>query len=146
MSRGKHGRLQADVPAPASCQEPGRSRRSSCPALERASGARRVLACEPAWQTVLSISMNIHAVRPVASTLHPRDLPGDRLNSLVGRPRPLDAATALGMPDDFEPHSPGLIAADTCMALLRLDTLRVEAHWGIAAPLVRDSVTQQWAV
>ncbi len=163
-----------------------------------ASGVRRVLACEPAWQTVLSISMNIHAVRPavaealtapfllmplvvpesplrlphgeschgvlgglvlvilvplvcaggrpVASTLHPRDLPGDRLNSLVGRPRPLDAATALGMPDDFEPHSPGLIAADTCMALLRLDTLRVEAHWGIAAPLVRDSVTQQWAV
>src|SRR6266498_3878018 len=67
MSRGKHGRLQADVPAPASCQEPGRSRRSSCPALERASGARRVLACEPACKTVLSISMNIHAVRPAVA-------------------------------------------------------------------------------
>jgi hypothetical protein len=163
-----------------------------------ASGARRVLACEPARQTVLSISMNIHAIRPAVAealtapfllmplvvpesplrlphggpamesprrgrTRHPRPArtyrwpssridtsparsSRDHLNSLVGRPRPLATATALGMPDDFEPHSPGLIAADTCMTLLRLDTLRAEAHWGIAAPLVRDSVTQQRAV
>jgi hypothetical protein len=32
-----------------------------------ASGARRVLACEPARQTVLSISMNIHAIRPAVA-------------------------------------------------------------------------------
>src|SRR6266498_5617960 len=57
------------------------------------------------------------------------------LDQLMGRQRSLDPASTLGVPDEFEPHPPGLIAADASVALLRLASLEVEAHRGVTAPL-----------